>query len=437
MIEKLANHPHEHITPYLATWIRGGVPCILFPRAKYNLRTFMSTTEEPKMTQSFVLWFLEQLKGLAGAVDHFHWIGEERSAPGTSRGANRDQSRLGHDLKTNQKKMGLAGLHHDLKAENILIFEKQATDSRPAGVFKISDFGAGRFADLALGEISAPVKAARGTLTYKAPDEKPSRPFDLWALGCVFLELLIWAVTPEQDGGKGFSHRRGWMSNHEPGPAEQTYPDDAFWLLDPVTHKPKLRWSVSQQIEDLEKIHCEGKKAFTRVTQLTSKLFTIDPGRRPRAKEVLEEMERIYKEAAEDLEADPYCCTRHHTRKTSGSLSAADALHIHATPVTLKPEGSPARSLKRPLHEDDDSESEQEPAPFRKLRRQSSDTNQVPSVFESVLDILGTSQSAALDVQGAESEDDDLRHIRPEDMNRRRHHANEETNPRPWPEQPT
>ncbi len=433
MIEKLANHPHDHITPYLATWTQGGVACILFPRATCNLRKFMSTTAMPKLTHHFVRWFLEQLKGLAGAVDHFHWISDERSARRTSRVVSGNQNLLGQELKQNQKRsMGLAGFHHDLKAENILVFEKESTKSRWAGIFKISDFGAGRFANLALGEISASVTAARGTLTYKAPDESPSRPFDMWALGCVFLELLIWAVTPEQDGGKGFSHRRGWMSNHEPGPAEQTYPDDAFWFQDPVTRKPKLRPSVSQQIQDLENSYCQGKAAFTRVVQLTKTLFTIDSVQRPLAKEVFEELERIHKDACEELAIDPHCYIKCHVLKPSDSLSAAHAKHIHASSESPGSEGSRGRSLKRFSHELDESESEQEPAPFRKLRRHSSGTNQVPPVSESSLNNLGLSQSSAPDSHSVESDDDALRFVGPGESNPRSHYANEEIDPRPW-----
>ena len=433
-MEKLSRFPHDHITPYLATWVQGGVACLLFPRAKYNLRTFMSTTEEPKLTSTFVIWFLKQLKGLAGAVDHFHWISEDRGAAGTSRRADRDQTRLGSDLQQNQKKIGLAGFHHDIKAENILVFEKEntSTESRPAGVFRISDFGAGRFANLALGEISTPAKASKGTLTYKAPDESPSRPFDLWALGCVFLELLIWAVTPEQDGGKGFSDRRGWMSDHKPGPAEPTHPDDAFWLRDAKTGKVNLRASVSQQIEDLICIHCKGKKAFTRVTQITSKLFTIDPLRRPVAKDLLSELEDIYEEASEELEADPHCYIRQHTRKSSDKLSAADAFQSHGTPGTPEPGTSHDKSLKWPSFEDDESESEQEPVPFLKRKGNPPSASHVPPASEWGLNNIGPGQPAVPDPHGAESEDDALRHVKSDNNGEYSHPDNQNIDPKPW-----
>jgi serine/threonine protein kinase len=415
MIEKLAKYPHDHITPYLATWVQGGVPHILFPRAKYNLRTFMSTTDEPKLTPSFVLWFLKQFKGLAGAVAHFHWISDDRDETSASAGTAPDPGRLGEDLRQNQpKKMGLAGVHHDIKAENILVFEKETTESRHAGVFKISDFGAGRFANLAVGEISTPVKAAKGTMTYKAPEKNPSRPFDLWALGCVFLELLLWALTPIQDGGKGFSDERGWMSNRKPGPAEPSHPDDAFWLLNSDTGKPELRWAVNRQIQDLLEVHCKGKKAFQRVTRITKDLFTINPLKRPAAKQVFDDLEDIYREAELELDLDPHCYISHHARNTSDSLSAADAYKTNTVTSAVEPERYRDRSPKRPADDDIEYESDEAPFQFLKRRRKSS-AERVPAPSDAILNIYEPSQSAAPQAQGAESEDD-LSHVGPENL---------------------
>lgn len=119
-------------------------------------------------------------------------------------------------------------------------------------------------------------------------------------------------MTPEQDGGKGFSHNRGRTSTHKSGPADPTCPDDAFWFRDPDTHKPKLQLSVSQQIEDLENVHCKSKTAFTRIVQLTNKLSNIDSVKRRRAKEAFKQLERVYKDACEALAADPDCCSNRH-----------------------------------------------------------------------------------------------------------------------------
>lgn len=355
MIKKLASKPHDHITPHFAMWTQSGVSYILFPLAKYNLRDFMSSTpDRPQLTPSVVLWFLIQLRGLASAVDHFHWIG--------------DKSANLKDKAPNQ--LGLAGFHHDIKAENILVFEKKTTQPTNGGIFKITDFGAGRFADLRLGQQSSGVAAAKGTLTYKAPDKKPSRPFDLWGLGCVFLELLIWALTPEQDGGRGFSSRRGWMSSHEPGKNEPTHPDDAFWCRDPKSSEIRLRPAVQMQLEDLMQKYCRGMDEFKMVTCLTQELFTIDPRKRPKAADVVDRLTDIMGDARRKLENDPSCYLQDKDPR-SVSSSTPNAPLIRDTLVETGMAMSSTSKISNPslTHQvmDHTSDSEGSPKPF--LRR--------------------------------------------------------------------
>ena len=372
MIEKLALRPHQHITPHFATWTQSGVSYILFPLAKYNLREFMSSTlDRPQLTASVVLWFLSQLRGLASAVNHFHWIGEESSPDDIAVTQSGDYDLLGADLKDKtQNRLGLAGFHHDIKADNILVFEKETTQPGNGGIFKITDFGAGRFADLRLGQQSSGVPAAKGTLTYKAPDKHPSRPFDLWGLGCVFLELLIWALTPEQDGGRGFSSRRGWISSHEPGKNEPTHPDDAFWYRDPKSNETRLRPAVQMQLDDLMQKYCRGMDAFKKVTHLTQELFTIDPLMRPKAAQVVARLTDILGKARVELENDPNCYLWDNDPRLV-SLSAPYAPSVEDTTietgrVTTSPTRIPNPSLIRQVvgHTHD---SEGSPKPF--LRR--------------------------------------------------------------------
>lgn len=372
MIEKLALRPHDHITPHFATWTQSGVSYILFPLAKYNLREFMSSApDRPQLTASVVLWFLDQLRGLASAVNHFHWIGQESSPDDMAVTNSGDYSLLGADLKDKtQSPLGLAGFHHDIKAENILVFEKETTQRGNGGIFKITDFGAGRFANLLPGQQSSGVAAAKGTLTYKAPDKHPSRPFDLWGLGCVFIELLIWALTPEQDGGRGFSSRRGWMSDHEPGKNEPTHPDDAFWDREPISNNIRLRPAVKMQLDDLMHKHCTGMDAFRKVTQLTRELFTIDPRLRPKAAQVLARLTDILEKARVELENDPQCYLPDRSRK-AGSLSASNVpleedAKVEKTKITTSPTRFRSSSSARPVveHTYDSGDS---PKPF--LRR--------------------------------------------------------------------
>ena len=367
MIEKLVSRPHEHITLHLAMWTQSGVSYILFPLAKYNLREFMgSTPDRPRLTAPFVLWFLVQLRGLASALSHIHFIGQESSPDDTAVTESGDYGLLGADLTDETQSLGLAGFHHDIKSDNILVFEKETTRPGCGGTLKITDFGAGRFADLRLGQQSSGVKAAKGTLTYKAPDKYPSRPFDIWALGCVFIELLIWALTPEQDGGRGFSSRRGWMADHPPGIHEPTYPDDAFWFLDPISNEIKLRHAVQMQLDDLMNKYSRGMNAFEKVTKLTQDLFTIDPLLRPNAAQVVARLTDILQKVRAEFQDDSDRYLQDPNRRLeSRSAPSESVFNVRLAEIAnaRPPEFSPTDQDMRHTYD-----SEESPEPF--LRRE-------------------------------------------------------------------
>jgi serine/threonine protein kinase len=330
MIEKLALRPHEHITPYLAMWTQSGISYILFPLAKCNLREFMaSTLDRPHLSAPIVLWFLDQLKGLACAVKHIHFIGEGSSPDDSAVTISGDYHLLGADLDETQNRLGLAGFHHDIKSENILVFEKETTQPGTGGIFKITDFGSGRFADLGTQQQSSGVPAAKGTITYEAPDPYPSRPFDIWCLGCVFIELLIWALTPEQDGGEAFSSRRGWMADQPPGMNEPTYDVDKFWYQDPSSKETKLKHAVQMQLDELQQKYSRGRTAFKRVTQLVQELLTIDPLLRPKAAQVVARLTDILENARVELERDPSCYLEDsHRRSASPSAPKVSVMEV-------------------------------------------------------------------------------------------------------------
>lgn len=94
------------------------------------------------------------------------------------------------------------GRHGDIKPENVLWF-KQDTRNHDLGILKLSDFGLTTFHRA----LTTGVKAedVRVTNTYSAPEreieETLSRPFDVWSLGCIFLEFVTWILL----GSKGIT----------------------------------------------------------------------------------------------------------------------------------------------------------------------------------------------------------------------------------------
>jgi serine/threonine protein kinase len=105
-------------------------------------------------------WLLSQLRGLAGALATIHRL-------------------VGPDLTSPH--------HHDIKPSNILVFNSTATNSKP--IFKLTDWAC----------VGWKPETTRDSTTPTLPPEShdngtSAQPHDIWSLGCVFLDLMIWHI---------------------------------------------------------------------------------------------------------------------------------------------------------------------------------------------------------------------------------------------------
>ncbi len=183
---------------------------MLFPYAQCNLREYM---EKNRFNKKDALWLLDQFHGMAGAVKRIHDLSEVETPISKS------------TLSTPTAGERRTAYHHDLKPENILFF---SDGSSSRGTFRISYWGSGKVNTYR--HSSYHTKSPIGTLTYEPPeytyDGKTSRPYDIWSLGCVFLELLIWAVLGSPTV-ETFSEQRDDKRNANSG--TDSMKDDAFW----------------------------------------------------------------------------------------------------------------------------------------------------------------------------------------------------------------
>ncbi|KAH8667345.1 kinase domain-containing protein [Tricladium varicosporioides] len=164
---------HKHITQNLATFEQGDKCYIVFPFAEGgDLDNFWESENSKSRTPELALWSLQQMLGLAEALQALHKeIGEESNCR-----------------------------HGDLKPGNILHF---LTDEQREGILKISDFGVSRIHNSeTIQRIGKPTECRATTPSYEAPEASPilkvgngrSRRYDVWSLGCIYLEFVIWLV---------------------------------------------------------------------------------------------------------------------------------------------------------------------------------------------------------------------------------------------------
>ncbi|KIW16790.1 hypothetical protein PV08_03980 [Exophiala spinifera] len=277
--KQIARFPHKGITASILSWTMDGECYILYPAAECDLGTFMSSRAPPRVIdESTTLWFFRRLKDLSDAISHIHM---PRSLQPKAESPAIDSN---NEL--------FIGCHHDLKPENILVFADEVSGNL---TFKLSDFGSASFVPWSDDDDHS-TSPHRGTVMYEAPEVlsrgKDSRPYDLWSLGCIMLELLLWLVgTNEEDGQVAFSTRR------EHDISDQLPTDDAFWykkgsniLLKPAVHA---------HLDELEQVHCSRYPLLRPIPSVIRALLVIDPTKRLSASELSDQLH----DAIEEIES--------------------------------------------------------------------------------------------------------------------------------------
>ncbi|KAL8626419.1 hypothetical protein Q9189_007890 [Teloschistes chrysophthalmus] len=286
-LRKHSNESNDHIATHLATWTQDGRYYMLFPYAQCNLGQYMRRISFGNPTKRNTLWFLRQLLGLATALRQIHNLSGAESPAASSINL----------LAPAVKDLRKSGWHHDLRPENILYFRTKSYDD---GEFYIADFGSGKVHTYRSG--SNNTKSPNGTQTYEPPEfakeGKTSRPYDMWSMGCVFLELLVWVIF-DYRFVKAFANDRG--GRRFPDSQTEFTDDDAFWQMD-QSGNISLRNAVTDQITNLrDTIQHRGLIYFEKILDLVQRMLVDDRVKRLQALDLWDTLDRICKQAKLDM----------------------------------------------------------------------------------------------------------------------------------------
>ena len=284
-LDELRKSPNDRIVTHLATWTQDGRYYMLFPYAQCNLRQYMERKAFGSPRVESTLWLLYQVHGLVNALRHIHNLPNAESQPSSDTSSAAPVP----NLQT-------SGWHHDIKPENILYF---GTLTSPGGDFHIADFGSGKVHTYRSGSVNT--KSPNGTLTYEPPEVAKegftSRPYDVWSMGCVLLELLIWALYDHKSVQSFASDRQ---ARRFPGSHTDIVSDDAYWQM-AQNGEITLRSSVLEWIRRLKHRLQEQKlQSLESVLEVVERMLDTDRRTRISALSLFDIVNEIYSQAEID-----------------------------------------------------------------------------------------------------------------------------------------
>jgi serine/threonine protein kinase len=203
----IRNLNHPHLIRAFAYYTKGKKHCLIFPWAEHgNLREFWKNSP-PELDQGYLEWVFIQFCGLAGAIEELH-------------NSQQDQ----------------ATRHGDLKPENILCFAGNGSNSsRDECTLVITDVGLSKCHDKLTEHRKEATKTQSGTILYEPPEtelqpkQPRSRRYDVWSLGCIYLEFLVWLLYGASDLDRfrsdltsSGSHTRFYVLDEDSGTQRKT-----------------------------------------------------------------------------------------------------------------------------------------------------------------------------------------------------------------------
>lgn len=290
----MAGLNHSHLVKCLASFTLGAKYQMIYELASCDLEDFIQkhpcATPRSGLTSS---WLAQQLAGLAGALQVVH-------NPDGSTSSN-DASSLGVP-KTNSAKSGYI---HDIKPENILVFIYRGN----VCWLRLSDFSCAKVVDF-VATISGKRDSYKtgtksGTPIYRAPESQDgatSRPYDMWSLGCVYLELLVWYV-------EGYQALVSFRNDREAQVRPGGIFDEGFYS-EVSPGNVQLREPVVKKIGELSN-SCKGE--LKEIVDVIPSLLRIKPKERLSASQLASKLRHF------GTGADPGVVARR-TRAFSGSM---------------------------------------------------------------------------------------------------------------------
>lgn len=275
---------NEHIIKCVAAIRRGDSRYFMFPWADGDsLRDYWDTTVLPGPNADIIRQAIEQLRGLADALVSMHngittrrnnntmnSVDELANSNNPSVQILDENDEVMEEIDTSNP-MNIR--HGDLKPENILRFMGQRSG---LGTLKIADLGLAKQHIVSTQDRTHLTSTRYGTIRYEAPETvntlnggPRSRLYDIWSMGCITLEFIIWILYGNVELNNFYSQVRGDKEKH-------------CQFFEDVTvagglRRPRVHAVVTQWIEHIETTdpECSRPSAMKNLLQIVKEKLLV------------------------------------------------------------------------------------------------------------------------------------------------------------------
>ncbi|OHF04102.1 protein kinase domain-containing protein [Colletotrichum orchidophilum] len=270
----------KHLIKLLLTFQHGNKPYLVFEWADGNLEEFWKTRQVEK-SPSATKWMAQQCRGIANAIKRIHglatWQKEERPPnPNSEEASVKDWGR-----------------HGDIKPTNILWF---LTHGKDRDHLVVADLGLTRYhSSLTKSRV---MRVDGYTGTYRAPEIDLGNPisskYDIWSLGCVFLEFCIWYLLGYEDVENFQRDRKLDRCSDDVDDIEE--PDHSYFVTSYMPHGGKradLHPAVKKWVTRLRSSASCTNFISQMLDLIMNRMLVIDPKQRYSIDIISSELSRI------------------------------------------------------------------------------------------------------------------------------------------------
>ncbi|KAL6707156.1 hypothetical protein ACN47E_004703 [Coniothyrium glycines] len=280
---QMSDLQHTNLLKCLASFTFSSRYHMIYEKADSDVEDFMDkhkfAHECPDLSAEDLA---SQFYGLAAALQVIH--DQDNGSP-----ADPEPNLLG----VPGSKPARSGYIHDIKPDNILLFIYEV-DGKKRYWFRLSDFSCAKVVSF-VQSVSGGKRHSHlsdnkaGNPTYRAPEmlmgRGTSRPYDLWSLGCVYLELLVWYLD-------GFDALLRFRSERFRMVRPGTIEDEGFCFTDEAGDNAKvlLRETVQRKMVELSE-RCTG--GLRDIAEVIPQLLKINPKQRPTAAQLKDMLKHL------------------------------------------------------------------------------------------------------------------------------------------------